>query len=59
MSGSSKGVTGKELMSFFLHFKALQLRISHMLMWRHKYLFDGAGNGQSSRTQADSKIPWN
>ena len=45
MSGSCKGVTVKELMSFFSYFQ----------VW-HKYLlFDGAGSGQGSKTQMDSK----
>ena len=31
--------------------------ISCMLLWPHKYLFDGAGSDQGSRTQRDSNIP--
>ena len=51
----SKGITGKELMSFFSYFQALQQKTSRILTWPNKCLFDGAGNGQSSRIQMESK----
>ena len=52
MSGSSKGVTVKELVSFFPYFQVWQSYVD----MEHKYLlFDGAGSCQGSRTQMDSK----
>ena len=42
----------KELMSFFSYFQALQLKTNHTYDYPG---FDGAGKGQGSRTQVDSK----
>ena len=54
-SACSKCLTGKELMSFFSYFQALQQKTSRILTWPNKYLFDGAGKGQGSRTEVDPK----
>ena len=51
----TKGITGKELISFFSYFQALQQKTSRILIWPNKYLFGGARKGQGSRTEVDSK----